>query len=200
MPAEKLPVGFTRRDSGSLRVQIRLKGLEPVVKNFPLLSRDPNDKRRQLADAKSWAEEARRKMLSGSHVSSREAEKTTLADALRRYENEGMTGAETNQKVDRYRIKQILDDPISQRPIAFISTKDVAAFRDRLIRTGWLKSLDQCLRKLAKEKAPRKRLEEIKGLIRRREEIDETTDPEKRRKLDSPISLIEQREGIKFPA
>jgi hypothetical protein len=60
MPAEKLPVGFTRRDSGSLRVQIRLKGHEPVVKNFPLLSRDPNDKRRQLADAKSWAEECRR--------------------------------------------------------------------------------------------------------------------------------------------
>ncbi len=200
MPAEKLPVGFTRRDSGSLRVQIRLKGHEPVVKNFPLLSRDPDAKRRQLADAKAWAEEARRKMLSGSHVSSREAEKTTLADALRRYENEGMTGAEANQEVDRYRIKQILDDPISQRPIAFLSTKDVAAFRDRLIKAGWLKSLNQCLRKLTKEKAPRKRLEEIKGLIRRREETEATSEPEKRRKLEAAISLIEKQEGIKFPA
>jgi hypothetical protein len=66
MPAEKLPVGFTRRDSGSLHVQIRMKGHEPVVKNFPLLSRDPDAKRRQLADAKSWAEEARRKMMAGS--------------------------------------------------------------------------------------------------------------------------------------
>ena len=95
-------------------------------------------------------------MLAASHISSREAERTTSADALRRYELKGMTGAERNQQVDRYRIKQILDDPIRQRPIAFISTTDIAAFCDRLIKAGWLKSHDKCLRKLAREKVPRK--------------------------------------------
>ncbi|MGP0058184.1 MAG: tyrosine-type recombinase/integrase [Beijerinckiaceae bacterium] len=200
MPSEKLPTGFTRRPSGSLRVQIRLKGHEPVIKNFPLVSTEASERRRQLAEAAAWATETRRRMLAGSHVSSREAELTSLAEALRRYEAEGMSGSEENQKVDRYRIKRILDDPIAQRPLAHISSRDVAAFRDRLIKAGWLKSVNACLRKLAKQKASRTRIAEVKGLVRRREKTEATEKPGVRRRLEAEIAIIEKREGIKSPA
>ena len=51
MPNEKLPTGFTRRESGSLRVQIRLKGHQPVVKNFELVANGAAERKRQLAEA-----------------------------------------------------------------------------------------------------------------------------------------------------
>ena len=78
---EQLPKGFTRRPSGSLRVQIRLRGHEAVARNFPIFKDTPDERHRQMAEAKSWAEEARRRMLAGVHVSTREAETTTLADS-----------------------------------------------------------------------------------------------------------------------
>lgn len=50
--AEKLPKSFTRRESGSLRVQIRMDGhLER--RHFPLLANTAADRRRQLADAEA---------------------------------------------------------------------------------------------------------------------------------------------------
>jgi len=55
MPNEKLPTGFTRRESGSLRVQIRLKGHQPVVKNFVLVADGAAERKRQLAEAEAWA-------------------------------------------------------------------------------------------------------------------------------------------------
>ena len=55
MRAEKPPPGFTRRASGSLRVQIRIKGHEAVVKNFPLLLSEPEERRRQMGEATAWA-------------------------------------------------------------------------------------------------------------------------------------------------
>jgi hypothetical protein len=57
MPNEKLPTGFTRRASGSLRVQIRLKGHQPVVKNFGLLAGGGAERKRQMAEAEAWATE-----------------------------------------------------------------------------------------------------------------------------------------------
>jgi len=165
MPNEKLPTGFTRRKSGSLRVQIRRKGHEPVVKSFALVANGAAERKRQLAEAEAWATETRRRMLAGAHVSSREAERTTLADALRRYEAEGLSGEEANLKVERYRIQIILKDPIAQRPVAFLGEKDIAAFRDRLFKAGWRKKVDATVLRLTKDGAPKKRLEEVKGLV-----------------------------------
>src|ERR1035437_8650186 len=89
---EQLPKGFTRRPSGSLRVQIRLRGPEAVTRNFPIFQDTPDERHRQMAAAPSWAEEARRRMLAGVHGSTKEAETTTRAEALRRYEREALKG------------------------------------------------------------------------------------------------------------
>ena len=200
MPNENLPTGFARRESGSLRVQIRLKGHEAVVKNFALVSDGAAERKRQLAEAQAWATETRRRMLAGAHVSSREAERTTLADALRRYEAGGLSGDEANLKVERYRIQIILSDPIAQRPVAFLGEKDVAAFRDRLVKAGWRKKVDAAALRLTREGAPKRRLDELKGLVRRREAAEAEQDAEERRRIEAEIAEVEKREGIKTPA
>ncbi len=200
MQNEKLPTGFTRRASGSLRVQIRLSGHQPVVKNFALVTEGLAERKRQLAEAQAWATETRRKMMAGAHVSSREAERTTLGDALRRYEAEGLSGDESNLKVERYRIQTILKDPISQRPVAFLSEKDVAAFRDRLLRAGWRKKVEAAVLRLTKEGGDRKRIEEVKGLVRRKEAAEAEQDADERRRKEGEIAKVEAREGIKSPA
>ncbi len=200
MPNEKLPTGFTRRASGSLRVQIRLKGHQPVVKNFGLLAGGGAERKRQMAEAEAWATETRRRMLAGAHVSSREAEQTTLADALRRYEAEGLSGEEANLKVERYRIEIILKDPIAQRPVAFLGEKDVAAFRDRLLKAGWRKKVDATVLRLTNEGAPKKRLDEVKGLVRLKDAAEAEQDMEERRRIEAEIAKVEGREEIKSPA
>ena len=196
----KRPAGCTRRDSGSLRVQIRLNGHPPAVKNFPLVGDGTAERRRQMAEAEAWATETRRKLLSGSHVSTREAERTTLADALRRYEAEGLRGAEANLKVDRYKIGIILRDPIAKRQVAGLSDTDVAACRPRRRRGGGLKTGEGALRRRRNADAPAARVAEVKALPRRREEADAETGTERRRKLEAAISALEVREGIKSPA
>ena len=69
--SEKLPNGFARPRSGSLRVQIRLKGQPDVVRHFPLAADMSDERQRQMAEAKSWAEETRRQMLADVRVSTR---------------------------------------------------------------------------------------------------------------------------------
>ena len=200
MAKENLPTGFARRASGPLRVQIRLNGNPPVVKNFPLIGDGSAERRRQMADAEAWATETRRRLMSGSHVSTREAERTTLADAVRRYEAEGLRGDDGNVAVDRYRIGVILRDPIAKKPIATLGDKDVAAFRDRLLRQGWRKKVDAATRRLEKDRAPAARLAAVQALLRQRDEADGEAGAERRRKLEAAIAAVEAREGIKPPA
>jgi len=124
----------------------------------------------------------------------------TLADALRRYEAEGLSGEEANLKVERYRIEIILKDPIAQRPVAFLGEKDVAAFRDRLLKAGWRKKVDATVLRLTNEGAPKKRLDEVKGLVRLKDAAEAEQDMEERRRIEAEIAKVEGREEIKSPA
>ncbi len=63
MLSEKLPTGFTRRSSGSLRVQIRLKGHDPVVENFALVSTDASASAARRGRGRGTV--TRRRMLAG---------------------------------------------------------------------------------------------------------------------------------------
>jgi len=203
---EQLPVGFTRRDSGSLRVQIRLKGFETIVRNFPIYDNTPEERQRQLAEAKSWTEETRRRVLAGVHTSTREAESKTLADALRQYESTVLSGRKpTNASKESSRIKAILADPISDRTIAQLRKTDLSAFRDRLIEKGWRKSFQSAAIRLrsvksgspAQRSKAQKEVEELPGMYR---EMLLTTDLVKHRVLDEKIKAVCGREGIKGPA
>ena len=203
-----LPRGFSRKASGSLRVQIRLKGHNPAVKYFPLLRDSTEERRRQMAEAQAWATEARRKMLAGIHVSSRAAERTTLAEALRRYANEGLKGRKKeNVEKEGYRINAILSDPIADRPLASLRKTDLSAFRDRLLHAGWLKSVEAAEARLKRELARRppecaalktrlKAVQALPALKRRSQEAGCLA----RGSLEKQVEAVEHLEGIRMPA
>ncbi len=177
-----------------------------MARNFPIFQDTLDERHRQMAEAKSWAEEARRRMLAGVHVSTREAETTTLADALRRYENEALKERRAgNAANESYRIKAILADPIADRTIAQLRKTDLAAFRDRLINAGWLKSFQragaQHRSMLTASPAERKKRQteigELPGLYR---EAIQASDLGARRAIEDKIKAVCDREGIHGPA
>ncbi len=197
---ENLPEGMDRLPSGSLRVRVRVIGFDPINKTFPLFSDTAAERRRQLGDAKAWAEETRRQMLGGVYVSAREAENTTLSEALKRYEREGLKGKPANADKDRNRIKHILADPIAQRPVAALRKTDIAAYRDELIRRGWRKSLDAAIARLSLDPKNAKRIEDLRSLEHLRIEANNASEAGERRKIEAQVKKIEEREGVKEPA
>jgi integrase len=136
MAKEKLPKAFERLPSGSLRVRIRVRGHLPATKVFPLFADNPHERQRQRHAAEAWATETRVRLLAGTHVSTREAEKLTLGQALQRYADRGLTGRESNARKDRNRIKRIQADPIAQRGVASLRARDLADYRDKLLSRG----------------------------------------------------------------
>jgi integrase len=194
---EVLPEGMDRLPSGTLRVRLRIIGFDPITKSFPLFSATAEERRRQLADAKSWAEETRRQMLGGVYVSAREAENTTLEDALKRYERENLKGKQANADKDRSRIKLILADPIAKRPVAALRKTDIAAYRDELIHRGWRKSVNAAIARLAGSSENQRRIDDLKSLEGKKEQAKLAADFDARRAIVSEIAEIEEREGIK---
>jgi integrase len=129
---EKLPSGFERLPSGSIRVRLRIKGYAHATQTFPLFANTPEERRRQRLAAEKWAVGTRQRLMAGVHVSTRQAETTSLADALIKYRDERLTGKDTNVQKVRNRIAQIVADPISARMIASLSKPDLATYRDEL--------------------------------------------------------------------
>jgi hypothetical protein len=132
MPARKRGAKFEKLPSGSLRVRVRMRGHAEASATFPLFLDNPQERLRQRAEAEEWAALTKRKMLSGTHVSTREAETMTLGEALERYRDEGLSGKAANVRKDQNRISQILADPIAKRTIASLRKSDVAGYRDML--------------------------------------------------------------------
>lgn len=197
---EKLPKGFWRSPSGSLRVQVRATGHAMASKSFPLFADTPLERRRQREDAEAWAVETRRRMHGGTHVSNREAEVLTLAEALARYERDKLDVDNANHRKDVNRIRAILADPMSARTVASMRATDMAAYRDRLVHGGWLASVEAARRRAQKGEASKARLDDIGRLVRLRSEADAEHDPRLRRALVKEREAIEAREGVRPPA
>lgn len=196
---EKLPKGFARRASGALRVQIRAAGFSEV-RNFPLLADTVAERRRQMAEAEAWASETRRRIVGGSHVSTREAERTSFASVLERYGREGLTGDAANANKDRDRIAIILRDPIARKMLAQLRKTDVAAFRDRLIEAGFLRSAERIARRLQRlESGASDRIADVLSLRELTGEVRSAA-PDLRPMLQTRIAEIASREGVKRPA
>lgn len=196
---ENLPQGMDRLPSGSLRVRVRVAGYDPIVKTFPLFSVSVEERRRQLADAKAWAEETRRQLLGGRYVSVREAENMTLGEALERYERDGLKGKDYNAGKDRTRIKQILADPIAQRPLATLRKADIANYRDELIQRGWAKNIETAIARLGDDPSHSGRIADLRSLELLARQAREARNAE-RRSIESKIATIEASECIKRPA
>lgn len=210
---EKLPTGFWRTPSKSLRVQVRVKGHDTVVKTFPLFEDTPVARQRQLSTATVWAATIRDGMLGGRHVSTREAEAMTLGDALREYQANGLKGKATNAAKDRNRIEQILADSIANRSLVSLKTTDIARYRDKLKRDFREKPVEAKIaelefqkpsgtrRKSAEDLEVEKRLKDLKelaGLHRKAENRELSADD--RDAARRRFRQIEEREGIRDPA
>lgn len=104
------------------QAQIRKKGYQPISKRF--------DKK---SDAEVWARITESEMDRGIFVDRTEAEKTTLAEILKRYSME-VSVSKLGYVQEKSRIKTLLNHSISSRYLSTLKSSDFANYRDnRLI-------------------------------------------------------------------
>lgn len=113
-----------QKRSGNWRAIITRKG-------YPRLSRTFDSK----ADAERWAGEIEGEIRRGVFVDRREAEETTLLEALDRYERE-VTPAKKGAAQERQRIRAWKRDQLALRFLASIRGTDLAAWRDKRLAGG----------------------------------------------------------------
>lgn len=108
------------RKRGELQWQARVsrKGFPPQVKTF-------NTK----AEAEAWAAVVESNMVRGVFVSSAESERTTLFEALDRYQRE-VTSNKKGAIQERSRIKNLMSHPLALRSLISIRSSDIANYRD----------------------------------------------------------------------
>ena len=103
---------------------IRRKGHPAQTRSFP-----------RKIDAEAWARQIEGDMDRGAFVSRKEAEKTTLSEALDRYETEIMPGKK-GRRQEKQRIRAWKEDSLARRSLASIQGKDIAAYRDKRVDEG----------------------------------------------------------------
>lgn len=86
-------------------------------------------------NAEEWARDVEREMDRGAFVSRKEAESTTLKEALERYERE-ITPRKKSAAIERYRIKSVLALPLSSRMLAGIRGAEMSRLRDDELARG----------------------------------------------------------------
>lgn len=109
---------ITKRGQYQWQAKIRREGHKQVSKTF-----------NTRADAEAWARHIENEMDRGIFVSRVEAESTTLADALDRYERE-ITPKKKGATQEKTRIARWRKSDLGARYLATIKGKDLAAFRD----------------------------------------------------------------------
>lgn len=114
---------FQKR-SGNWRAIIRRQGYPPISRTFD-----------SKADAEAWARDEENKMDRGIFLDRREAEATTLREALERYERE-VTPRKKGAKQEMHRLAAWKRDPLALRSLASIRGADLAAWRDKRLAGG----------------------------------------------------------------
>lgn len=115
---------FEQRASGWWQARVRRRGLPAQSKTFE-----------RKADAEAWARDVENQIDRGVFVSRSEAENTTLADALNRYERE-VTPGKKGAEQEKYRLKALRESDLAPRMLATIRGADAAALRDAEIARG----------------------------------------------------------------
>ena len=100
-------------------------------KGYPQIGRTFDSK----ADAEKWARLIEGEMDRGVFVDRREAERTTLDEALERYERE-VTPRKKGAKQEQLRLRAWRRDPLAQFALANIRGSDLAAWRDKRLAVG----------------------------------------------------------------
>lgn len=117
---------FRRNRSGHWEAAVRRRNHPPQYATFDT-----------EADAEAWAASIEGDMARGPFVSGAEAEKTSLAEALDRYERE-VSAKKRGYAQERYRIAWFRRHPMAQRSLASIRSKDIADYIGKSERVGVL--------------------------------------------------------------
>ncbi len=115
-------MAYFRKRSGSWEASIEKKGYSRISRTF--------DTKTQ---AEAWAKVTEAEMVRGHFVSRKEAESTTLSEALDRYEREIIV-EKKGAVQEKSRIRIWKRSPLAKRFLAQVQGKDVAAYRDARLK------------------------------------------------------------------
>ena len=118
-------MAYFRKRSGAWEASITKKGFERTSRTFDT-----------KAEAEAWAAVVESEMARGIFVSRQESEKTTLSEALDRYEKE-VSSSKKGYNQERKRISQWNRHPLAIRFLATIRGADLAQYRDEKISEGY---------------------------------------------------------------
>ena len=113
-----------KRGDYQWEVRIRRRG-------HPVQSKTFNTK----IDAEAWSRQVEGEMDRGVFISRKEAENTTLSEALDRYERE-VSSTKKGYLQEKKRIRAWKSHPLAKRFLASIQGKDFALYRDERIKSG----------------------------------------------------------------
>ncbi|SDO90671.1 Site-specific recombinase XerD [Pseudomonas congelans] len=118
------PMAYYEKRGDAWRAQIRRKG-------YPTISATFDTK----AEAQRWAAEVEGDMSRARFVDIREAESTTLYEALKRYLKEVSKGKK-GEKQEKVRIKKWQASEFATKSLAAIRSSDMASYRDAELGQG----------------------------------------------------------------
>jgi len=113
---------IVKRGPYQYQAKIRKKGYPMQTRTFETLE-----------EARRWAAAIEGEMARGVWVCAREAENTTLYDALERYERE-VSNKKKGNKNEVYRIRMFQKSKLANRSLASIRSIDVARWRDERLQ------------------------------------------------------------------
>lgn len=115
---------FKQRESGWWQAVVRRKGHPQQSKTFP-----------SKLDAEKWARDIENQIDRGIFVPREEAERTTLHEALERYQRE-VGSSKKGKNQETYRIKAWQAEELATRSLASLKQADFAKWRDERLAAG----------------------------------------------------------------
>ena len=122
---EDRKMAYFQKRSGSWRAIVKRKGFDRITRTFDTKSA-----------AEAWARQIEGEMDRGIFVSRKEAENTTLSEALVRYEKE-VSSAKKGFRREKTRISIWKNHPLAKRVLASIRGNDIASYRDDRLKAGY---------------------------------------------------------------
>jgi integrase len=118
-------MAYFQKRSGSWRAIVKRKGFDRITRTFDT-----------KAAAEAWARQIEGEIDRGGYVSKKEAENTTLSEALDRYEREVSSGKKGHRR-EKTRILIWKNHPLAKRFLASIRGSDMASYRDERMKAGY---------------------------------------------------------------
>lgn len=107
-----------RKRGDKWQVRIQIKGVAECSKSFS-----------SRPDAESWAKVTEAEIIRGVFIKRSGSERTTLAEALVKYEKE-VTPSKRGDDQEKHRIRVWKDDPLAKKSLASLRGADFAKWRD----------------------------------------------------------------------